>query len=160
MVAEAFSFLPAAKRGGAENHGGFVRALRDREELQVAAFEFGGQAFVLGLTPTLAKAPANAFARSSRSEATRSDWCCCFFLTTNRCCAASVVPPDGRRGIAVAIEAWRLRAPSRRVVRPSGSPRIPVTKCFRGMGAWGLAPTSKRTFSLEVAEGLEDKRRR
>ena len=51
-----------------------------------------------------------------------------FSLTTKRGCAASGVPPDGRRGVAVAIEAWRLRAPSRRVVRPSGSPRIPVTK--------------------------------
>ena len=51
-----------------------------------------------------------------------------FFLTTNRGCAASGVPPDGRRGITVVLEAWRLRAPSRRVVRPSGSPRIPVTK--------------------------------
>ena len=51
-----------------------------------------------------------------------------FFLTTKRGCAASGVAPDGRRGVAVAIEAWRLRAPSRRVVRPSGSPRIPATK--------------------------------
>ena len=51
-----------------------------------------------------------------------------FFLTTKRGCAASCVPHDGRRGIAVATEACRLRAPSRRVVRPSGSPRGPVTK--------------------------------
>jgi hypothetical protein len=40
VVAEAFSFVPSAKRGGAEERGGFGRVLRNREAFQIAALGF------------------------------------------------------------------------------------------------------------------------
>jgi hypothetical protein len=79
-------------------------------------------------TPMAGKRAPLPFRVASRQSAGFSWLRVLFFLTTKRGCAASCVPHDGRRGIAVATEACRLRAPSRRAVRPSGSPRVPVTK--------------------------------
>ena len=79
-------------------------------------------------TPMAGKRAPLPFRVASRQSAGFSWLRVLFFLTTKRGCAASCVPHDGRRGIAVATEACRLRAPSRRIVRPSGSPRVPVTK--------------------------------